>query len=269
MIGGGNSPASERPARQRASATSSHPDRRARPALRWPAELREIIDDERDARGFEDRRQALRILLDLEVGGVLRRGNLHQVDAHAHICSTWCESAPQVARHRPRDRGVCATLAPILESAGVPFIINDFPELVPAIGAQGAHVGQDDLEVAEARWRAGRSLAGELPPPIIRKSTHSLRKPWRLPGKARITSASARCTPRRPSSAAPPSASTKSARCTSACVSRSSASAASSSRNLAAVVAAGARRVVIVSGILQADDIAGYCREVKARLPEL
>jgi hypothetical protein len=30
--------------------------------------------------------------------------------------------------------------------------------------------------------------------------------------------------------------------------------------------AAGARRVVIVSGILQAPDIAAYCREVKARL---
>ena len=36
--------------------------------------------------------------------------------------------------------------------------------------------------------------------------------------------------------------------------------------NLDAVLAAGARRVVIVSGILQAPDIAAYCREVKARL---
>src|SRR5438045_843886 len=65
-------------------------------------------------------------------------------------------------------------LISITEAAGVPLIINDFPELVPAIGAQGAHVGQDDRPVADARWRAGRALAGEVPPPIIGKSTHSV-----------------------------------------------------------------------------------------------
>ena len=36
----------------------------------------------------------------------------------------------------------------------------------------------------------------------------------------------------------------------------------------AEVIAAGARRVVIVSGILQARDVAAYCREAKARLDE-
>jgi thiamine-phosphate pyrophosphorylase len=36
--------------------------------------------------------------------------------------------------------------------------------------------------------------------------------------------------------------------------------------NLAEVIGAGARRVVIVSGILQARDIAGYCRDVRAVL---
>ena len=39
--------------------------------------------------------------------------------------------------------------------------------------------------------------------------------------------------------------------------------------NLDAVIDAGARRVVIVSGILQAPDIAAYCRDVKARLSTL
>jgi thiamine-phosphate pyrophosphorylase len=38
--------------------------------------------------------------------------------------------------------------------------------------------------------------------------------------------------------------------------------------NLAEVIAAGAQRVVIVSGILQARDVAAYCREAKARLDE-
>ncbi len=36
--------------------------------------------------------------------------------------------------------------------------------------------------------------------------------------------------------------------------------------NLNALIDAGARRVAIVSAILQADDVAGYCRKVKKRL---
>jgi thiamine-phosphate pyrophosphorylase len=160
-------------------------------------------------------------------------------------------------------------LAPILESAGVPFIINDFPELVPAIGAQGAHVGQDDLDVAEARWRAGRSLAGELPPPIIGKSTHSLAQavaaaaegadylgfgplfatPTKL-GRPAIGFDEIRSVHER-------------VRIPIFCIGGIKL------ENLDAVLEAGGRRVVIVSGILQAGDIARYCREVKARLPEL
>jgi len=58
-------------------------------------------------------------------------------------------------------------LSPICRKADVPFILNDHPELVPETGADGAHVGQDDLSVAEARRLAG-------PEAIIGKSTHSL-----------------------------------------------------------------------------------------------
>ncbi|HWB58106.1 MAG TPA: thiamine phosphate synthase, partial [Chthoniobacteraceae bacterium] len=65
-------------------------------------------------------------------------------------------------------------IEPITSAAGVPLIINDFPEIVPTIGAQGAHVGQGDRGVEDARWRAGRALAGETPRPIIGKSTHSV-----------------------------------------------------------------------------------------------
>ena len=58
-------------------------------------------------------------------------------------------------------------LAPICRAAGVSFILNDHPELVQQVGADGAHVGQDDIHVAEARELAG-------PGAIIGKSTHSL-----------------------------------------------------------------------------------------------
>jgi thiamine-phosphate pyrophosphorylase len=157
-------------------------------------------------------------------------------------------------------------LAPILESAGVPFIINDFPELVPAIGAQGAHVGQDDLDVTEARWRAGRSLAGELPPPIIGKSTHSLAQAMAAAeqGADYIGFGPLYATPTKLGRPAigfdEISAAHERVSIPIFCIGGIKLA------NLDAVLAAGARRVVIVSGILQAGDIAGYCREVKRGL---
>lgn len=159
-------------------------------------------------------------------------------------------------------------LAPIFENAGVPFIINDFPELVPAIGAQGAHVGQDDLGVEEARWRAGRSLAGELPPPIIGKSTHSLVQAVAAAaeGADYIGFGPLHATPTklgRPAIGLDDiRAVHEQVKIPIFCIGGIKLG------NLEAVIAAGARRVVIVSGILQAGDIAGYCREVKAQLEE-
>jgi len=44
-----------------------------------------------------------------------------------------------------------------LAGTGVPLIVNDRVDLVAAIGAHGAHVGQKDLDVAQARARLGPS----------------------------------------------------------------------------------------------------------------
>lgn len=54
--------------------------------------------------------------------------------------------------------GVCAP-------HGVPLIINDHPELVIAAGADGVHLGQDDVPVAQARSLLGQER-------IIGLSTH-------------------------------------------------------------------------------------------------
>ena len=59
------------------------------------------------------------------------------------------------------------SLHPLTKAAGVPFVINDYPEAARAAGVEGAHVGQDDLSVAEARQLAGPGI-------FIGKSTHSL-----------------------------------------------------------------------------------------------
>ncbi len=58
-------------------------------------------------------------------------------------------------------------ILPIIRAAGGIFLINDHPHLVPIIGADGAHIGQDDMTIAEARQLAG-------PNAIIGLSTHSL-----------------------------------------------------------------------------------------------
>lgn len=58
-------------------------------------------------------------------------------------------------------------IAPVCRESGIPFILNDHPALVREAGADGAHVGQDDMSVVEARRLAG-------PEALIGKSTHSL-----------------------------------------------------------------------------------------------
>ena len=57
-------------------------------------------------------------------------------------------------------------ILPVTKAAGVPLIINDYPDLLREVDAEGCHVGQEDFGVAEARDLAGR-------PCIVGRSTHS------------------------------------------------------------------------------------------------
>lgn len=62
---------------------------------------------------------------------------------------------------------VARKLLPLCRDAGVPFILNDFPELAAVIDTDGVHIGQDDGPLADARRIVG-------PGKIIGRSTHSL-----------------------------------------------------------------------------------------------
>ncbi len=157
-------------------------------------------------------------------------------------------------------------LVSLTEAAGVPLIVNDFPQLVPSVGAQGAHVGQDDFTVAEARWRAGRALAGEVTLPLIGKSTHSLAQAVAAEeeGADYLGFGPLFATPTKPGR---PAIGLDDIRRVHAavripifCIGGIKL------ENLETVIAAGAQRVVIVSEMLQAADIAGYARRVKAML---
>lgn len=154
----------------------------------------------------------------------------------------------------------------LTESAGVPLILNDYPQLVPSVGAQGAHVGQEDFSVDDARWRAGRALAGEVPPPLIGKSTHSFQQAATAmeAGADYIGFGPLYATPTKPGRPAiglqeiaqVQAMATKPVFCIGG-IKR---------ENLEAVLDAGARRVVIVSQMLGASDIARYASEVRAVL---
>lgn len=157
-------------------------------------------------------------------------------------------------------------IVPLTEAAGVPLLLNDFPELVPSVGAQGAHVGQDDLPVQDARWRSGRALQNEVPPTLIGKSTHS-------PAQALAAAAEGAdyigfgplfTTPTKPGR---PAIGLDAIAEVHASVSIPIFCIGGIKReNLERVLDAGARRVVVVSGILQAPDIAAYCRDLRAEL---
>ena len=59
-------------------------------------------------------------------------------------------------------------LAEACRSAGIPFIVNDRPDIALAVGADGVHVGQNDVPPAIARRIVGDALVG--------LSTHSPRE---------------------------------------------------------------------------------------------
>ncbi len=156
-----------------------------------------------------------------------------------------------------------ARILPLTEPAGVPLIINDFPQFVPSIGAQGAHVGQDDFSVSDARWRAGRALAGEVPLPLIGKSTHAFDQAVaaEADGADYIGFGPLFATPTKPGR--PGIGLDDIARVHAAVRIPIFCIGGIKLENLETVIAAGARRVVIVSGLLQAADIAGYSRRAK------
>lgn len=58
-------------------------------------------------------------------------------------------------------------MLPLTRAAQVPLILNDHPDLLREVDAEGCHVGQEDFGIAHARDLAGRDC-------IVGKSTHAL-----------------------------------------------------------------------------------------------
>ncbi len=155
-----------------------------------------------------------------------------------------------------------AELLPLCRAAGVPFFINDHPEIAVAIGADGVHVGQDDAPMAEVRGITGPRM-------LVGRSTHSLAQ-----ADAAAADPATDCigfgplftTPTKPGRPAIGTAEIAEVHRRHPdlpifCIGGIK------KENLPTLVEAGARRVVIVSGILQAPDIAAYVRAARTLLP--
>ena len=155
---------------------------------------------------------------------------------------------------------LAAQVRPLTEPAGVPLIVNDHPWLVPRTGADGTHIGQDDGPMAAARAKAG---AGR----VVGRSTHSVEQAVaaRDEGADYLGFGPLFATPTKPDYPAIGLADI--ARVHREVTDRPIFCIGGIKlENLPRVLAAGARRVVIVSGLLLADDVAGYARRAAGML---
>ena len=150
-------------------------------------------------------------------------------------------------------------LRTITQRGSVPLIINDHAELARGLSAEGLHLGQDDMSIAEARAIVGADCA-------VGKSTHSLDQAIRAfyEGADYIGFGPVFATPTKPDY--PPIGLSEIEKVHDAvripifCIGGIKLD------NLSKVIEAGARRAVIVSGLLQAQDPIGYAREAKELL---
>ncbi len=203
--------------------------------------------------------------------GILDLGYIADTDVE-RVAEQMCAGGVDILQLRAKRlteheiEALAVLVQPIAAAAGVPFIINDFPELVPSIGADGAHVGQDDLAIADARWRAGRALAGEVPLPIIGKSTHSIAQAVAAAEAGADYIGFGPLFPTPTKAGRPAIGLADIARVHELVSIPIFCIGGIKMENLPAVLAAGARRIVIVSGILQAPDLVAYCREAKQRM---
>ena len=144
-------------------------------------------------------------------------------------------------------------------SANIPLIANDHAEIAQRVQVQGVHVGQDDASIEKVRAQIKRSI-------VVGKSTHSIEQAVAAEreGADYIGFGPIFSTPTKPDY------SPIGLRQIREVYERVSIPifciGGIKSENLTQVIAAGAKRVVIVSGLLQANDIAGYARACKELL---
>jgi thiamine-phosphate pyrophosphorylase len=147
-------------------------------------------------------------------------------------------------------------LRAVTTAHAIPLVVNDYAEVARDLGAEGLHLGQDDISIADARAIVGADCA-------IGKSTHSIDQAIHAfyEGADYIGFGPIFATPTKPDYPAIGLDQIQTVhdavRLPIFCIGGIKLD------NLAKVLEAGARRVVIVSGLLQATDIVAYARAAK------
>lgn len=148
------------------------------------------------------------------------------------------------------------------ETAGVPFVLNDRPDLAAACGAHGVHVGQDDASVTAARTALG-------PGAIVGLSTHA---PDQLaaadPSASYVAVGPVFATPTKPGRPAVGLEYVRHAATHAPPARPWFAIGGIDQQTVGAVVEAGARRIVVVRAIVEAGDPAASAAALKAALPQ-
>ena len=203
-------------------------------------------------------------LRDARLYGILDLGYVQRADA-LQVARAMIAGGVDIIQLRAKKQSVAeiAALATelhgVTSDANVPLIINDHAEVAREVGAEGVHVGQDDISIARSRQLAGSSS-------VVGRSTHSLEQAKRAgdEGADYIGFGPLFATPTKPDYVPIGLDDIRAAHAAADfpifCIGGVKL------ENLAEVIAAGAQRVVIVSGLLQAGDIAQYARSAKALL---
>ena len=154
---------------------------------------------------------------------------------------------------------LAAELHKITSRSFIPLIVNDYAEIARRVPVEGVHVGQDDDPIAVVRVKSGRNV-------IVGKSTHSLEQAItaQSEGADYIGFGPIFATPTKPDYK--PIGLTDIRRIDTEVTLPIFCIGGIKIDNLEQVIAAGAQRVVIVSGLLQSEDVVAYARNAKRLL---
>jgi len=140
---------------------------------------------------------------------------------------------------------------------GALFILNDRPHLVAAVDADGVHVGQDDMAVAEARGHVGAAR-------LIGLSTHSVAQVDAVRGVDYFAVGPVHATPTKPGR---PEVGLEPVRHAARTATLPwFAIGGLDTNNVRDILAAGARRIVVVRALTEASDPAGTARALTEAL---
>jgi len=196
--------------------------------------------------------------------GILDMGYVQPADV-ARVASQMIEGGVDIIQLRAKKfstvdvQWLAEQIHPVTSDAGVPFVVNDYPDVAGAVRAEGVHLGQDDMPLEKARGLAGYRT-------VIGKSTHSIAQAMAAAGDDTdyIGFGPLYATPTKPEY---PPIGIDEVRTVHEMIKKPIFCIGGIKlENLQKVLEAGAKRVVIVSGILQAKDMTAYCRKVKGML---